>query len=481
MLLSQHVLNLVASELCRTKEEIRDVLLTSYTGVLYWKGGPREEAFTAKLEQGLAHCIDGELILRGKRGLEATPVGKLAAAKGVSVDTAIDMAAFAKENADWAVAVDPFEILWRLTGTECGREVYFQLGKLELGEDGYARMLAEAVARLPQAAGKRVRSALAEFRPADYEDLKRAKKALLMHEWISGNATRQVETRFHCFSGSIYALATQYAWLAETMAGVTKALDWPEDAVDRITVLSQRLVHGVSEQGLGLASERVRGLARGRIADLVGQGLTDLERIAAHPFDQLRKLVTRPVAERLRKRAERKLQAEDLAPPAHEDKLDAVTGQPPNEPGYTQWPDQYPPSDDTGAAYLSSVEIVIDGRAHERRHLVIIGGKEAWLQAKSFEAALKMAVAAKTTDLGWVSALALGDHDTYHQVIRRLKKDLGVDNVEPDKLIENNKGKQYRLSVPPQNITVKEDMVLRHCPEAKRILDEMKTASEPVT
>ena len=95
--------------------EIRDILLTSYTGVLYWRGGAREEAFKAKLDEGVEHCVTGELIETGRRGLEATPLGRLAATKGITVDTAIDIAAFVRENADRADSVDPFEVLWRLS------------------------------------------------------------------------------------------------------------------------------------------------------------------------------------------------------------------------------------------------------------------------------------------------------------------------------------------------------------------------------
>ena len=42
----------------------------------------------------------------------------------------------------------------------------------------------------------------AENQLLGYEDVKRAKKALLLHQWVQGTPTRRVEAQFYCFSGS---------------------------------------------------------------------------------------------------------------------------------------------------------------------------------------------------------------------------------------------------------------------------------------
>lgn len=472
--LSHHLLNLIASGLCRTPAEIRDVLLASYTGVMHWQGGEREKEFSRKLEEGLEHCLTGGLVAKGKRGLEATPLGKLAAAKGITVDTAIEMASFIRNNAERPDSVNPFEVIWCLSGTECGEAIYFNLATPESRSGDYPQLLQQRLARLPRSAQERVQQDIAGMQ--SYESIKRMKKALLLYDWGSGMATRRIETRFHCFSGSIYGLATEFAWLAETMAGMAKILGWPENAVARLMALSQQLIHGVQLEGLELAATRVRGLGRGRISELVAKGWTDLKTIASAPADELRTLLTRPVAELLQKRAAASLQAAELGLDA-QDGFDDVTGTPPDDPEYAEWSKEFPPSDDLGAAYRSSIKVHLDGRAKDRRHLVLLDEKEAWLTENSFEAILKLAAAAHATELGWVVCTELGTYDTYHQVVRRLKIDLKADGVETESLVENNKTKHYRLSVPPQNITINDGMVLRHFPKGKAILKDAGAAS----
>lgn len=126
-----------------------------------------------------------------------------------------------------------------------------------------------------------------------------------------------------------------------------------------------------------------------------------------------------------------------------------------------------------GAAYQLDITVHLDGRAQRRRYLVKLNEKDAWLSERSFEALLTLAVAAKTTDLGWVSRDRLGTRETYHQVVRRLKQDLLVDGIDVERLIENNRSKQYRLSVPPQHVTFDREMILRHYPEGKDALADL--------
>ena len=80
------------------------------------------------------------------------------------------------------------------------------------------------------------------------------------------------------------------------------------------------------------------------------------------------------------------------------------------------------------------------------------------------------AVAALVTELGWVPGTKLGEMDTYHQVIRRLKLDLKAGGVDPDGLIENDSAKQYRLSVPPGNIAVNAETIGQSIPGYTQLL-----------
>lgn len=476
--LAQHVLNLVASKICRQEREIGVVLLSSYTGTQCWQGEKEHKSFEDRLRKSVALCVDGGLIERKETELVATRIGKLAAAKGVSVETAIAMARFLDEKKEVAVDLDTLEVLWCLTGTESGQEIHFNMSMKEHRSGEYLGMLTEAVALLPQKARKRVEAQFEGFAP-EYEGVQRIKKTLLLYSWVTGEPTRRIETNFHCFSGSVSGLSVEYAWLAETLCALAKVKEWPKDAVETLNALSRQLIFGVPAAGVKLASTRVKGLGRGRVAALIKADLTELEKVLSEPVENLGKIVTRPVADRLRNRAEELLQMEKAAKEDASVPVDEVTGEPPTSPEYQDWPKEYPPSDPLGASYLSDARIHLDGRAKKRRHLVTIDGKETWLTERSFGAALRLALAARRTPLGWMDCDHLGPHDGYHQVVRRLKKALKTSGIDVDRVVENNGAKQYRFSVPPGNLTLDEAVIRRHVTGVKKLLDAATSERGP--
>ncbi|MFH1022102.1 MAG: DEAD/DEAH box helicase [Planctomycetota bacterium] len=473
--LSQHILGISASSLCQTKEDMRKMLLSSYTGALHWRGGAKEVAFDKKLDAGLEQCLSGELMTQNKHQIIVTAIGKLAAAKGLTVDSAIEMRTFAKKHADVARDIDTLEILWCLTGTECGAGIHFNLSTPEKESGRYPAMLKAALAQLPESACKRMIINLKSIDLLDYEIVKRIKKTLLLHTWIMGKSTREIETQFRCFSGAIQGLAGEFAWLAEALGGIAKASEWPEPEVQRLLTLSRQLLHGVTTEGIPLASVRVRGLGRVRIGALLSNGLTTLEKIVGTSMDELQKLVTLPVARNLLQNAKRIVQERALED-SREDSLDTIPEIDVGE-DVPKWTAKYFPTDDMGVTYQANVTIHIDGRTQERKHLVLVQGKKAWLSAKSFDVILRMVVAAKKTDLGWVDYPDIGEVSSYHQAIRRLKTDLVESKVDADNLIENSRAKQYRISVPPQNITIDETMTKRHYPESESILSTLAAPS----
>lgn len=472
--LAQHVLNIVASKICRKEEEIREVLLSSYTGNLCWRGIESQGSFNEDLRKSIAQCLDGGLIEHRGTELAATRVGKLVAAKGVFVDTAIAMVSFLKENRETAEDLDALEILWCLTGTRDGEGIHFNLSSREHRSGEYVGMASEAIALLPKSARRRLEAHLEGFVP-EYEEIQRLKKTLLLANWVAGESTRRIESNFHCFSGSVSGLSVEYAWLAETLGALAKVMDYPNPAVGNLSTLSRQLIFGVPAAGVKLASTRVKGLGRGRVSALIKEGLTELETIVSEQVERLGKVITRPVAERLQKRASEMLLQEKASPENGGEVLNEVSGEPPDTEAPPEWPKEYPPADPVGASYLSDARIHLDGRAKKRRHLVAINGEEIWLTAKSFDAMLKLSLAAKGTPLGWLDFDQLGTIDTYHQVMRRLKKALKTSGSDVDRLVENNGGKQYRFSVPPGNITMDEAVIRRHVTGAGKLIDAVSS------
>jgi helicase len=474
--LDHHVLNLVASKLCRTEEEIRELLLSSYTGETCWRGGKREAEFDKKLSEGLRKCLDGGLIEKADDGLAVTRLGRLAAVKGVRVDTAIAMAKYARENQEVASDLHLLEVLFCLTGTKDGEKVWFNFSTQEYNSGQYHLLMARELASLAPVARERL-AWLLDPSMGRYEPTKRIKQTLLLYEWVMGTPTREIEKRFHCFSGSAQGLATEVAWLAETFSAVAKICGWPEETVKQLRNLSEQLLHGVPEAGVEVAAMDVRGLGRGRVMKLIEHGVSTLATIASASGDLLEKLIGKRVAARLLRRVasiqeRQQVQKEEPAPEKPNEAEEPANVE-------STWTDTVPPTDDQGVSYQSTAKIHIDGRADKRRHLVVVDGAEAWLTEQSFEAALKFAVAAKTTQLGWVPCSEYGGSENYRQVVRRLKQDLDAAGVDPETLIENSGAKQYRFSVPPANVAIDAESVAVHFPEGAEVLARLKRGSRP--
>jgi len=468
--LSQHVLNLAASGLSKNRNELRDMLLTSFTGSLYWNDEIQQHQFIENLNDAIDNCIEGGLISEDKKSISVTRLGKAAAAKGISVETAIEMAAFAREHSDAADDINPLEILWCLSGTMDGENTYFNLATREYQSTEYTVLFREAIAALPYSARQRFSYEL-DGVATTYEVTKRIKKTLLLYDWVLGVKTREIETRFHCFSGSIRGLAGEFAWLAEAMASVADACNWSKPNVKRLSKLAEQLIGGIKEQGLDLTRLRVQGLGRGRIAALVDNGLDTIGKVLSAPFAELQKIVTKPVAERIQEYVQRK----DLQATSTADYNGEATETTFEETTTVSVTREERASEDESTSRLCNTTIHLDGQIRKKRYLILVDGKEAWVRRQPFEAAFRMAIQARQ-DSGWVSGIKLSQ-DKYHQVFHRLKQDLECTGVDASALIENNAYKQYRFSIPQENITLDDEKIRLNEPELAQLLEAEENAA----
>ena len=138
-----------------------------------------------------------------------------------------------------------------------------------------------------------------QLKEEDYDRV--IKKAMMLHKWISPSDTREVENEYFIYSGAIKRGGEDFSWLAETLVDLAREMKWPEKMVKRIEVLSQRLIYGVSKEGLPLSQIRLRGLGRTYITQLVREGYDKPETIAEIPTEELERILPKRLARRLHK------------------------------------------------------------------------------------------------------------------------------------------------------------------------------------
>ncbi|MFZ5787080.1 MAG: hypothetical protein ACOY3Y_11620, partial [Acidobacteriota bacterium] len=286
--LENHVVNLLASGLAHTKEELRDLLLQSFTGFVYWTQKMSRDEFAVALDRAARLCADGGLIREEADGRVAvTDLGRACATKGLGVDTGIALAAWAHE-ARLAVFSE-LEVLTAVSLTPAGDEVYVTMSNEERYQADYRGQLLHRAS----AAGVSERPVFQRFADdtwaIEYPTAKSLKKALLLCDWIDEVRTKDIERRYHVWAGSLRRVGEEYGWLVEALGAIAKACGWPDGRCQELDALSARLVHGVRPDALALARLRVRGLGRAFIRRLVDANLGDVQTLRAAGAETVRK------------------------------------------------------------------------------------------------------------------------------------------------------------------------------------------------
>jgi hypothetical protein len=76
----------------------------------------------------------------------------------------------------------------------------------------------------------------------------------------------------------------------------------------------------------------------------------------------------------------------------------------------------------------------------------------------------------KRDGTGWVRGDDFGPNEAHYKHVQRLREELQTKDGGTTELIENDGAKRYRLSIPPAQIGLDEDAILRGAPDLELIL-----------
>src|SRR5262245_31480227 len=94
--LEDHVLDVLASGLAATRGEVEELLLSSFTGQVYWVQTISREEFAAGLGKAVDVCVGAGLAEEKGERLEINVVGRACATKGIGAKTGIALAQWAR-------------------------------------------------------------------------------------------------------------------------------------------------------------------------------------------------------------------------------------------------------------------------------------------------------------------------------------------------------------------------------------------------
>ena len=210
-----HVLRAIAEQIADTKSEITALFCDSFAFVTYYQPNGYETQMIDAIESGIKQLLGLGLIEEQSGKLEVTPLGKVAAWSGVSIETFGVLEELVRSGS--VDTLDDHDILCNITGV----------------------------------------SEMEHLRP--YSSPQRAE---LICRWISGHPTmvlaQEYSTeRYSAGRGHITDLGEVAEWLLLTAAQIGSTIGVPDTVVNKLTQLAHEAHFGVPSELIELAQLRV--------------------------------------------------------------------------------------------------------------------------------------------------------------------------------------------------------------------------------
>lgn len=484
--LEEQVLNLVASKVARSRQELADFLLGSYSGWLYWSKEVGREAFSLEVGKAVDRCLAGEVFRPARRSpdgnrdeggkrhlpapppaqqarqagpeseeLEATDLGVVAASKGLFVETAIRMARWAREYRDREP--HDLEVLLFLSSTRDGQEFYVRFDLSEVRDNVYGHLLCETAERLRLKESPVVRPYLEPPRRLEREEAAAVKRALIALDWIEEQEIEALEAHYKVWAGAIARVAEDLGWLVDALREVAATCGWSEERRRELRTLSIRLGLGVRSELAQLLPEKIPGIGRGYLSRLYQGGFRERrEVLEATEADLAKALGNRRAATILYGHlhgAEPQTEGVDLLAKATASWLKG-----------RRKPPVAPRAADKEAVRLAvepprtkpTVRLVLRSIPGRRgRFRILADGREVSIRAREFEIALLFARALKRRQ-PWVPSKRIASHSaTARKALCRFREVFAQAlGVHPERLFEQDGAGRYRLTLHPDEVRV---------------------------
>ena len=132
------------------------------------------------------------------------------------------------------------------------------------------------------------------------------KKTHLLYDWVMGKkCVKAIEQEYNLYRGNIYRLGEGFSWLADSLAAIAESVGWEKKVnkdLNKIRMLSNRLVGGVQEEGLNLALLYIPGLSQYYIRRLVEAGYSDENSLRKASEGELDKLLPKRLVQRIQRK-----------------------------------------------------------------------------------------------------------------------------------------------------------------------------------
>lgn len=290
----------------------------------YWQFAFNKANIDEKIEKALNILKGNRLIKMNKQGvLSSTDSGILIAAKRIKVETFLFFKSWLRfcENGDISI----LEILFLLALSPDGKALPipfsqairddYKKGIYRCGcKKSYWDKLLHLIFEQNDEGKKLFRDKILMKKEKEetisLEDYITLKKTHLLYDWIRGKKNvKTIEEEYGLYRGCIYRLGEGFSWLADSLSAIAESMGWEKKInkdLNKIRMLSNRLVEGVQEEGTNLVLLYIPGLSRYHIRRLVGASYGDENSLRDASEGDLSKLIPKRLVQRIQKRMKEK-------------------------------------------------------------------------------------------------------------------------------------------------------------------------------
>ena len=259
-------LNLISSGICDSAQGLTDFVLSSFWGFTHEAG---KDDLLPQVEEAVKFLLSSDLLETKENSLHATVLGEICASKGVPVESFSYLISWARLLLS-SEGIDELEALIATSLTPSVLRNRFPM------PGNQASRWNEEIRQKTE--GETITASLGFVLEADrstYELGKGCKLALVLEQWIHGEATRRIEQSLEVRGGVVRNIAGVVSWIVDTCEAIGDALGASETVVKQLNVLSHSLAYGLPFECVGLARLRIEGVHRGILMQLHGRGMTD--------------------------------------------------------------------------------------------------------------------------------------------------------------------------------------------------------------
>jgi len=422
------ILDLVGSGAVSSKDELSENYLKE----------PKTSLSEEKLTQALAELEQAGLVKVQDDKLFSTPLGKLAASSGFSVESFGFLYTFISSLSDFKED-RLFDLIYSFA---------------ELSEPASRFAGFKGNYRMPQrdAAQTEEREWEEAELPTVSGGLEHPSRTLfflsLYADWKSKIPLREIESKYRSGVGDLLLWADGTSWVLETARDVVQFLALPADWGTRLDIMAFEIRFGLPARYRPLVIAFADVLFRDHFFKLLDLGCTTEGDVAALSKEKLQQVFGEETGSAVYEKAQ------ELA---KEPRRKLILKAPPAEAPFA-----YP--------------LYLDGGEEKNRFLAVINGVKVYLPAKLFFYLFELAKSRFTEPEGWVSVYAFEKQEGQGRFVFRLKKE--IEKAIGKKFeIENNRRKMYRLRIRPEEIGFDLER-LANFPDS-RITEQLKALYPP--